>query len=200
MMTPRHDVHEPGEATAPAAFADALRAVGLRVTAPRLATLAVVAETPHCDADTVAGAVRARLGSVSKQAVYDVLHALTAADLVRRISLDDRRARYELHAHDNHHHAVCRGCGSIVDVPCVEGAAPCLDAPRTTGFAIEQADVIYRGLCASCREAEAAIASATAGPATATDGSATAPSRPTTAPSRPATTSAPERIALTVAP
>lgn len=151
-MTPRQDAATPD----PEGFEAALRAADLRVTAPRLAVLAAVAENPHGDADTVAATARARLGAVSKQAVYDVLHALTAAGLVRRISLDERRARFELHRHDNHHHVICRDCGLIVDVPCATGEAPCLDAPDDLGFEIEQADVIFRGLCPACRAAQAA--------------------------------------------
>lgn len=147
MMTPRQDA----EVANPAGFEASLRAAGLRVTAPRLAVLAVVAEHPHSDADAVATAARSRLGAVSRQAVYDVLHVLTAAGLLRRISVDDRRGRYELHRHDNHHHVICRDCGVIVDVPCATGQAPCLDAPDQLGFEIEQADVVFRGLCPACR-------------------------------------------------
>lgn len=158
MMTPRQD-------TAPAENAPLeadLRAAGLRVTAPRLATLAVIAERQHSDADAIATAVRDRLGSVSKQAVYDVLNALTAAGLVRRISLDERRARFEMHRHDNHHHLICRSCGRIEDVPCAVGIAPCLSLPDDRGFTVEEADVVYRGLCAECSEATASGAGARA--------------------------------------
>lgn len=167
MMTQRHD--EPGTPgpEGPGAVLDRsavdlrehdLREHGLRVTAPRLAALAAIAEDPHADADTIATAVRKRLGAVSRQAVYDVLHALTAAGLVRRISLDERRARFELARHDNHHHLVCRRCGRIHDVACVLGAAPCLDPEAPRGFVVEQADVIYRGLCADCAAPEPAAA------------------------------------------
>lgn len=128
-----------------------LRAAGLRVTAPRLAVLVVIHEHQHAGADAIAAAVRERLGTVSTQAVYDVLHALTGAGLVRRISLDDRRYRYELHRHDNHHHLVCRVCGRIEDVACAVGSAPCLTPEDAPGFALEQADVIYRGVCAQCQ-------------------------------------------------
>lgn len=142
--------HAPGQA---ADHAAALRAAGLRVTAPRLATLAVVERHPHADAETVAHAVRERLGTVSRQAVYDVLHALTDAELLRRVLVDGRRARYELHRHDNHHHLVCRSCGRLEDVPCAVGAAPCLVPHDDLGFDIEIADVVYRGLCTACRKA-----------------------------------------------
>ncbi len=158
MVTPRQD-------TAPAENAPLeadLRAAGLRVTAPRLATLAVISERQHSDADAIATAVRDRLGSVSKQAVYDVLNALTAAGLVRRISLDERRARFEMHRHDNHHHLICRSCGRIEDVPCAVGIAPCLSLPDDRGFTVEEADVVYRGLCAECSEATASGAGARA--------------------------------------
>lgn len=140
--------------------ATALRAAGLRVTAPRVATLAVVAEHQHADADAIAAAVRERLGSVSKQAVYDVLHALTHAELVRRISTDGRRARFELHRHDNHHHLICRECGRLEDVPCAAGAAPCLAPHGDLGFEVEIAEVLYRGLCPDCRARSASSQSA----------------------------------------
>lgn len=147
MMTPRHDTGSTGTRPLDAE----LRAAGLRVTAPRLAALAAVAERQHADVDAIAAEVRARLGTVSKQAVYDVLGALTGAGLVRRVPIDDRRARYELDLHDNHHHLVCRVCGRIEDVPCAVGAAPCLDVPAARGFAVDEADVIYRGTCVACR-------------------------------------------------
>lgn len=135
-----------------------LREHGLRATAPRLAALAAIAEDPHADADAIATAVRQRLGTVSRQGVYDALNALTAAGLVRSLSLDGRRAQFELEQHDNHHHVVCRGCGRIEDVACVVGAAPCLDPEAPRGFVVEQADVIYRGLCADCAAPEPAAA------------------------------------------
>lgn len=128
-----------------------LREAGLRVTSPRLATLAAVAENQHADAEVIASAVRERLGSVSKQAVYDVLYALTDAGLVRRMMTDDRRNRFEIQRHDNHHHVMCRKCGVIEDIPCPTGAAPCLQPEDDFGFAIDEADVIYRGLCPRCR-------------------------------------------------
>ncbi|MEE1651803.1 Fur family transcriptional regulator [Brachybacterium sp. J144] len=128
----------------------ALRGAGLRVTAPRLATLDAVTEHPHADADTIAQAVRERLGTVSRQAVYDVLNALSDEELLRRVSVGGRSMQYELHRHDNHHHLVCRECGRLEDVPCAVGAAPCLLPHEDHGFAIEVADVVYRGLCSDC--------------------------------------------------
>ncbi|WP_084252776.1 Fur family transcriptional regulator [Devriesea agamarum] len=131
--------------------ADALRAVGLRVTAPRTATLEALATQPHSDADDLAATVRNRLGSVSRQAVYDVLHALEDAHLVRSIRLEGRSARYELNRHDNHHHLVCKRCDAIVDIPCAVGHAPCLVPPDHLGYDIEIAEVLFRGLCPSCQ-------------------------------------------------
>lgn len=131
--------------------AQALRSAGLRVTAPRIATLSVVSEQPHADADTVWEAVRTRLGSVSRQAVYDVLRALTEAGLTRRVHLDGRGARFEIQSHDNHHHMVCRNCGHFEDIPCVTGSAPCLHPDDTGEFTVEVAEVLYRGLCDDCR-------------------------------------------------
>lgn len=134
---------------------DALRGAGLRVTAPRLAALAAVEAHPHSDAESIARSVREDLGTVSRQAVYDVLNALSDAELVRRVSVGGRSMRYELHRHDNHHHLVCRECGRLEDVPCAIGEAPCLVPHQDHGFDIETADVVYRGVCSDCRDAAA---------------------------------------------
>lgn len=133
-----------------------LKAAGLRVTAPRLAILNVVAANKHADAEHIAQLVRGNLGSVSTQAVYDVLHALTDAGLLRRIFVHGRRALYEIHRHDNHHHLVCRLCGRLEDVACASKQAPCLHVPagKNHGFEIDEADVIYRGYCPSCQAAK----------------------------------------------
>jgi Fur family transcriptional regulator, stress-responsive regulator len=130
-----------------------LRRVALRVTRPRLAVLSAVHEQPHADTDSIIRAVRAELGEVSHQAVYDVLRALTAAGLVRRIQPRDSVARYEARVGDNHHHAVCRSCGVIADVDCAVGDIPCLTASDDHGFVIDEAEVIYWGLCPECAEA-----------------------------------------------
>jgi Fur family transcriptional regulator, stress-responsive regulator len=127
-----------------------LRATSLRVTAPRLAALAAVHQHPHADTDTIIAAVRADLGVVSQQAVYDVLRALTVAGLVRRIQPRGLVARYEARVGDNHHHTVCRSCGAIGDIDCAVGSAPCLVASDDQGFAIDEAEVIYWGRCAEC--------------------------------------------------
>jgi Fur family ferric uptake transcriptional regulator len=130
-----------------------LRGVGLRVTRPRLAVLAAVRELPHADTDSVLGAVRAELPEVSHQAVYDSLHTLSAKGLVRRIQPSGSVARYESRVGDNHHHVVCRSCGAIADVDCAHGAAPCLTASDDHGFTIDEAEVIYWGLCPDCSTA-----------------------------------------------
>lgn len=122
----------------------------MRVTGPRTAVLAMVADNPHSDADTIASAVRRDLGSVSIQGVYDVLRALTDAGLLRRIEPAGSPARFEARVGDNHHHLVCRSCGAITDVNCVVGAAPCLDAVVPSGFAVEQAEVTFWGTCPGC--------------------------------------------------
>jgi Fur family transcriptional regulator, stress-responsive regulator len=127
-----------------------LRGAALRVTGPRIAVLAAVHEHPHADTDSIFAIVREDLGAVSLQAVYDVLHALTAAGLVRRIQPKGSAARYEARTGDNHHHAVCRSCGAIADVDCAVGAAPCLTASDDRGFAIDEAEVIYWGRCPAC--------------------------------------------------
>ncbi len=130
--------------------AELLRGSGLRVTRPRLAVLSALAEAPHADTDTLTTAVRAAIGSVSTQAVYDVLRALTQAHLVRRIEPAGSPARFELRVGDNHHHVVCRSCGAIADVDCAVGERPCLDVTQTHGFVIDEAEVTYWGLCPRC--------------------------------------------------
>jgi Fur family transcriptional regulator, stress-responsive regulator len=127
-----------------------LRAAELRVTRPRLAVLAAVHEHPHSDTDSIIGAVRDDLPGVSHQAVYDVLRALSTAGLVRRIQPAGSVARYESRVGDNHHHVVCRSCGTIADVDCAVGHTPCLTASGHHGFAIDEAEVTYWGLCPAC--------------------------------------------------
>jgi Fur family ferric uptake transcriptional regulator len=127
-----------------------LRGAALRVTRPRVAVLAAVHEHPHADTDSIIGAVRADLGEVSHQAVYDVLRALTTAGLVRRIEPAGSVARYESRVGDNHHHVVCRLCGRIADVDCAVDTTPCLTASDNHGFVIDEAEVTYWGLCPDC--------------------------------------------------
>ncbi|CAN7239945.1 Fur family transcriptional regulator [Knoellia sp. LjRoot47] len=133
-----------------------LRGAHLRVTKPRLAVLHALRESPHADTGTVLDAVRGRHTTVSHQAVYDCLAALTDAGLVRRLQPTGSVARYELSVGDNHHHAVCRSCGAIADVACATGKAPCLHASDPHGFAVDEAEVIYWGLCPNCQHPEAA--------------------------------------------
>ncbi len=128
----------------------ALRGSSLRVTAPRLAVLAAVHAHPHADTDTVLREARASVGAVSHQAVYDVLRALTDAGLVRRIEPAGSLARYEARTGDNHHHVVCRSCGTIADVDCAVGGSPCLTASDDNGFVIDEAEVTYWGRCTPC--------------------------------------------------
>lgn len=136
-------------------FAEMLRNADLRVTRPRLAVLEAVHANPHADTDTVFGTIRTELPDVSRQAVYDVLHALTAVNLVRRIQPSGSVARYEARVGDNHHHVVCRGCGDIADVDCAVGETPCLTAADDHGFVLDEAEVIYWGQCPNClREQE----------------------------------------------
>ena len=127
-----------------------LRAARLRVTRPRVAVLAAVGAHPHADTDTLIGLVRADLGEVSHQAVYDVLRVLTAAGLVRRIQPSGSVSRYEARLADNHHHLVCRTCGAIADVECAVGSAPCLTASEDHGFSIDEAEVVFWGTCPTC--------------------------------------------------
>ncbi|HWE32114.1 MAG TPA: Fur family transcriptional regulator [Solirubrobacteraceae bacterium] len=129
----------------------AVRVAGLRVTAPRVAVLGEVSEHKHVTADQVAQAVRDQLGTISIQAVYDVLGALTRAGLVRRIEPAGSAARYETRVGDNHHHVVCRSCGAITDLDCAVGAAPCLSPADAGGFVIDEAEVTFWGLCPACQ-------------------------------------------------
>lgn len=133
-------------------FEAQLRAASLRVTRPRLAVLAALREHPHIDTDAVITLVRADHPTVSHQAVYDVLRALTDAGLIRRIQPAGATARYEARTHDNHHHVVCRHCGAIADVDCAVGHAPCLTAAEDHGFVIDEAEVVYWGMCPECRK------------------------------------------------
>ncbi len=127
-----------------------LRGADLRITRPRMAVLTAVHEDPHADTGSIIERVRGDLGEVSHQAVYDVLRALTDAHLLRRIQPTGSLARYEPQAGDNHHHIVCRSCGTIADVECAVGDAPCLAASHDHGFAIDEAEVIYWGTCPNC--------------------------------------------------
>lgn len=130
-----------------------LRGAALRVTRPRAAVLTAVYGHPHADTDQIIGVVREDLGEVSKQAVYDVLRALTDAGLVRRIEPAGSVARYESRVGDNHHHVVCRTCGAIADVDCAVGDAPCLTASDDQGYSIDETEVVYWGLCPACSTA-----------------------------------------------
>jgi Fe2+ or Zn2+ uptake regulation protein len=127
-----------------------LRDADLRVTRPRLAALTAVHEHPHADTHAIIDAVRADLGEVSVQAVYDVLRALSDAGLVRRIEPAGSVARYEARVGDNHHHVICRSCGAIADVDCAAGATPCLTASEDHGYEIDEAEVVYWGRCPAC--------------------------------------------------
>jgi Fur family transcriptional regulator, stress-responsive regulator len=134
-------------------LADGLRSRGLRVTAPRLAVYRAVAELPgHPDVERIAAQVRGDLGSVSRQAVYDGLSLLTSAGLLRRIEPAGSPARYETRVGDNHHHVVCRGCGATRDIDCAVGLAPCLEPSDTGGFAIDEAEITFWGLCPRCQK------------------------------------------------
>jgi Fur family transcriptional regulator, stress-responsive regulator len=130
-----------------------LRGAGLRVTAPRVAVLRALAGHPHSTAEDVASRVRNELGSVSTQAVYDVLHACVGAGLVRPIEPAGSSALYETRIGDNHHHLVCRVCGTVADVDCVVGDAPCLEPSNLNlaGFEVDEAEVVFWGTCADCR-------------------------------------------------
>ena len=130
--------------------AEELRGAGLRVTAARVALLETVRDGDHLGVEAIATGVRARVGHISLQAVYEALHALTAAGLVRRIEPAGHPARFEGRVGDNHHHIVCRSCGTVADVDCAVGDAPCLTASDDRGFSIDEAEVVYWGTCPDC--------------------------------------------------
>jgi Fe2+ or Zn2+ uptake regulation protein len=140
------------------ATAEELRGAGLRVTAVRVALLETVRDGDHLGVEAIASGVRDRVGHVSLQAVYDALHALTAAGLIRRIEPSGSPARFEGRIGDNHHHVVCRSCGAVADVDCAVGEAPCLTASDDQGFSVDEAEVTYWGLCPSCSSARSSFA------------------------------------------
>ena len=130
--------------------AELLRQRGIQVTAQRLAVLRAVAAQPHITADAVADAVRAEIGAISLQSVYDALTLMVAEGLIRRIQPAGSAARYENRVGDNHHHLICRTCGRVVDVDCAVGSAPCLTAVDDKGYEINEAEVVYWGRCPEC--------------------------------------------------
>lgn len=129
-----------------------LRERGIQVTAQRLAVWRAVAAQPHITADAVAELVRAEIGAISLQSVYDALSLLASEGLIRRIQPSGSAARYEDRVGDNHHHLICRICGRVVDVDCAVGAAPCLTPSDGQGFEIDEAEVAYWGRCPDCLE------------------------------------------------
>ena len=133
-----------------------LRDNGIQVTAQRLAVLNALSARPHATADDLIGDVRASIGAVSRQAVFDALGVLSEKGLIRRIQPARSAARYEDRVDDNHHHLVCRHCGRMVDVDCAAGYRPCLEVDDDFGYAIDEAEVIYWGLCPACQKAPAA--------------------------------------------
>lgn len=147
-----------GEVTPQTDYPEQLRLADLRVTRPRIAVLEAVFQHPHADTETIFESVRIGLPEVSRQTVYDVLAALTVVGLVRRIQPSGSVARYESRVGDNHHHVVCRSCGVIGDVDCAVGDAPCLTPADgeglIEGFSIDEAEVIYWGLCPACSTAQ----------------------------------------------
>lgn len=133
-------------------FADHLREVGLRVTEPRLATLQQIEEDGHVSAEQLRVGVAKKLGSVSTQAIYDIVHALTDKGLLREIKPAGHVSLFELSRDDNHHHLICRICGRIEDVPCAVGFAPCLQPSDNHGFVVDEAEVHFWGICPECRD------------------------------------------------
>lgn len=140
--------------------AELLRVHGIQVTAQRLAVLRTVLAQPHVTADEVADVVRAEIGAISLQSVYDALGLLAGAGLVRRIQPAGSPARFEGRVGDNHHHLICRTCGQMVDVDCAVHAAPCLTPPEGTGYEVDEAEVVYWGRCPQCIAADRVVSTA----------------------------------------
>ncbi len=136
--------------------ADLLRRHGVQVTAQRLAVMRAVSRRSHGTADDVADVVRAEIGAISRQAVYDALRLLADKGLIRGIQPAGSPARYEDRVGDNHHHLICRTCRAMVDVDCAVGTPPCLTAAEHSGYEIDEAEVVYWGRCPACREASSA--------------------------------------------
>lgn len=128
-----------------------LRSCGLQVTAQRLAIMQAVTDSPHATAEDLTEVARGKIGSISRQAVYDTLAALADKRLIRRIQPTGSPARFEDRVGDNHHHLICRGCGLIFDIDCAVGSTPCLEADDDHGFEIDEAEVVYWGRCPGCR-------------------------------------------------
>lgn len=143
MVSAVHDVH--GQS-----WSERLRSAGLRVTQSRLAVLDVVHTEPHLSADQIALGVRAGIGAVSTQAVYDALNTLTEHKILRRFEPAGSSMRFEIATGDNHHHLVCRQCGTVSDVPCALGSMPCAVPEDTAGFEVDEAEVTYWGRCSRC--------------------------------------------------
>ena len=137
-------------------FTQKLREKGVQVTAQRLAVLRAVTAKPHCTADVVAAEVRAEIGAISRQAVYDALSILAEKGIIRRIQPAGSPALYEDRVGDNHHHVICRVCGTTADVDCAVGSKPCLTAADDSGYEIDEAEVIYWGKCPKCAKAKLA--------------------------------------------
>jgi Fur family ferric uptake transcriptional regulator len=133
-----------------------LRQHGLQVTAPRMAVMSAVTTRPHATADDLIDDVRERIGTVSRQAVYDALAVFVDKQLVRRIEPAGSAARYESRTGDNHHHLICRSCRTMFDIDCAVGYTPCLTAADDHGFEIDEAEVVYWGRCPECRAADSA--------------------------------------------
>ena len=139
----------------PDSFPEELRARDLRVTAARVAVYRAVAEVPdHPDAEAIAVRARALIGTLSTQAVYDTLHTLTRAGLLRRIEPAGSAARFEARVADNHHHVVCRSCGAVHDIDCLRGEAPCIVPDEAGGFLVDEAEVTFWGWCPACQTGE----------------------------------------------
>ena len=127
-----------------------LRQHGVQVTAQRMAVMRAVSDRPHSTADDIDKVVRAGIGAISRQAVYDALGILTDKGLLRRIQPAGSPARYEDRVGDNHHHLICRTCNRMVDVDCAVGYTPCLTAADASGYEVDEAEVIYWGRCPEC--------------------------------------------------
>lgn len=131
-------------------FAERLRQSGLRATRPRLLVLELIERSGgHWSADSLADELRRRGERISRASVYNVLSSLTECGLVARAEAGPGCALYERADQARHHHFVCRCCDTVVDVPRAAGALSPARL-RLPGARVEEAQVVFRGLCPDC--------------------------------------------------
>jgi Fe2+ or Zn2+ uptake regulation protein len=135
------------------ALSDALHSRGMRVTSQRLAIARVLRRLDrHARVDEVVSEVTKEFPNVSVPTVYSALELLADLGFARRVTVAPGAVLYDPHT-DDHHHLVCRRCGSITDVALELDTAPALDSARGHGFSPDRAELVVTGLCRDCRSA-----------------------------------------------